>query len=930
MFRKILIFLILSVMPVFASQSLQLTQGWNLKGSYLDNIDMSQFDNDNISTVWKWDNGQWQIYSPDSAIDNIIANYNLSAISLINAGDGFWVNAKKSDNITLSGNSPADSDIIISNGWQLLSLKGEVSFPISKFNNDNISTVWKWGSGQWEVYSPDTAIANVIATYNLAPISEINSGEGFWVKGIGDATVTPPSLTFIAVDPYIEGAVFFEDKNGNGVPDDGEQFSTPSDDNGTFTFETPPSPTSVITMIEQGTEDGEAFDGIIKTNLDMCDDTTNQCVASPLTTLVANGLTKQEIVDILSKAGINITVEDFNKNPMKGLKNKVVSSLANDDFSKLQANMMLSGFMNILKKLGKSGFSVTYDDFDNDTINQYLKPIADLVKNVLNKGILSQMKSDMNSQMPSAGGTSLPPVTADVLIKAANSVMHYVTKKAVEEIENGENVDFNGIQSMIADKTMNLAKKYYAVMNADKFSSQAGQSIKQIAGIYKLEKGIKFFISDNGSINSVGKNEFLKFKSEDIADTVLLYTGKLRNKIIKFYDNNTVKYYEFNKVTKEIKKNKGTWLIDDNGTLKTTYTDDNGKEFGAYMHLISNGLYGMRVRVFKYYQGASMLMFDATYKKFKKNKQVIEKLKKYGSVIKPLGKEAILVYNPIDNVTGVGTGKYFEYSEKNKNFVKKAEFNWHVTHLGAIERDYANGTVMQIYILQSNDKFASGIIKLSKNNNTTIYPFFIKRKIFKKSFKDIDLSNVTLGVFGEENFVGKAVYDNNSGVLYINKEDEDNVTTDNLTWWVDNETGWLNLNDGTQTRLIAYDNDSKILFVDNHYQNEDYLSSSSLEKWMIAKQFSDNMTGVYVSDGGDNSTITLSFFDNGTGHFTGENSFDFTYAFSQDNMSMQINLGSSSVEFNMLQKNDNGYMLMGTQSNNGIYGDVFSDDWVKQ
>ncbi|MEI6080695.1 MAG: hypothetical protein WCQ53_08695, partial [bacterium] len=50
------------------------------------------------------------------------------------------------------------------------------------------------------------------------------------------------------VDPYIVGAVLFEDVNNDGVQQATEQSSTPTDANGTFTFPNPLTVGSTIRL----------------------------------------------------------------------------------------------------------------------------------------------------------------------------------------------------------------------------------------------------------------------------------------------------------------------------------------------------------------------------------------------------------------------------------------------------------------------------------------------------------------------------------------------------------------------------------------------------------------------------------------------------------------------------------------------------------
>ena len=74
-------------------QTVELKKGWNLKGSPC-SMNMSVFNNQDISTVWKWEGGKWAVWSPDPKIMNIIQFYGLDVINSIEPLDGFWINAK--------------------------------------------------------------------------------------------------------------------------------------------------------------------------------------------------------------------------------------------------------------------------------------------------------------------------------------------------------------------------------------------------------------------------------------------------------------------------------------------------------------------------------------------------------------------------------------------------------------------------------------------------------------------------------------------------------------------------------------------------------------------------------------------------------------------------------------------------------------------
>jgi hypothetical protein len=65
-------------------------------------------------------------------------------------------------------------------GWNLVG----TSYPlnISYFNKPEVLTVWKWTENSWQFWSPEPSLMEIAQSYGLAPITEINANEGFWVK----------------------------------------------------------------------------------------------------------------------------------------------------------------------------------------------------------------------------------------------------------------------------------------------------------------------------------------------------------------------------------------------------------------------------------------------------------------------------------------------------------------------------------------------------------------------------------------------------------------------------------------------------------------------------------------------------------------------------------------------------------------------------
>lgn len=85
-----------------SNMDLNLKSGWNLVSLKGDSdVNMSQYLTDNsIQIVWKYENNNWQAYSPDPTISNTISNNQITPLTKLNIGDGFWVNSNTDINIS--------------------------------------------------------------------------------------------------------------------------------------------------------------------------------------------------------------------------------------------------------------------------------------------------------------------------------------------------------------------------------------------------------------------------------------------------------------------------------------------------------------------------------------------------------------------------------------------------------------------------------------------------------------------------------------------------------------------------------------------------------------------------------------------------------------------------------------------------------------
>ena len=95
--------LIISAFTVLglSATTIHLNVGWNLVGS-TNSIDLSKdFNNSDIKVVWRWHNGEWQAFSPDENIKNLIQNKGFTLFTKTNQNEGFWVLTDNNVNINL-------------------------------------------------------------------------------------------------------------------------------------------------------------------------------------------------------------------------------------------------------------------------------------------------------------------------------------------------------------------------------------------------------------------------------------------------------------------------------------------------------------------------------------------------------------------------------------------------------------------------------------------------------------------------------------------------------------------------------------------------------------------------------------------------------------------------------------------------------------
>lgn len=191
---------------------LVLTPGWNLLGNSLNqalSVVPTFSDVAVVSTVWKWDivKAGWQFYTPQlnaSELQTYATSQGYGVLSVINPGEGYWVNAKVAASLgTQTGTAFALTSANLVTGWNLVATGSDVS--PTAFNTSlsatppspgtiplNLTTLWAWDSAlsNWYFYAPSleatSGLAAHIAGKGYLDFTQhsktLGKGLGFWVN----------------------------------------------------------------------------------------------------------------------------------------------------------------------------------------------------------------------------------------------------------------------------------------------------------------------------------------------------------------------------------------------------------------------------------------------------------------------------------------------------------------------------------------------------------------------------------------------------------------------------------------------------------------------------------------------------------------------------------------------------------------------------
>jgi hypothetical protein len=173
-----------STFSIIAANGIGLTgPGWNL-------ISLPQQPSDTaISNVlgsisgkyasaWAFQNDAWKVYDP--------ANPELSDLSTLEAGWGYWLDMTEAATLSVTGTEPPKTIYLIT-GWNLAGYNSSASMNIADALASiagKVVSVWAYKNNIWQIYDP--------ANPGLSDLTTMAPGYGYWINTNGACTWTLP------------------------------------------------------------------------------------------------------------------------------------------------------------------------------------------------------------------------------------------------------------------------------------------------------------------------------------------------------------------------------------------------------------------------------------------------------------------------------------------------------------------------------------------------------------------------------------------------------------------------------------------------------------------------------------------------------------------------------------------------------------------
>lgn len=296
---------------------------------------------------------------------------------------------------------------------------------------------------------------------------------------------TSYAVSGVAVDPYISGAVFCEDKDGSDTCDGTEQLSTTSDANGNFYFSNALAGTGQILMKSGsfGTHNGTAYD--LQLAIPISSSATSSINITPMTTLMARGdfNTNNDLATSLNTSyglanggvvAAPLTGSDIVANPLTNLTLNS-STVTDDELKTLRAQLASYTSLKVLEQLKAKYPTLSATDYQHA-----LGVVYGSALKLINAGLSAQLLSDAESYkqtITSGVPVTVPPITLDDITKTAIAISQRLATVGADACENSAP---NSSHMLIAEAAvttkmgnitgnngwgMQLGQRYYAVRN---------------------------------------------------------------------------------------------------------------------------------------------------------------------------------------------------------------------------------------------------------------------------------------------------------------------------------------------------------------------------------------------------------------------------------------------------------------------------------
>lgn len=285
---------------------------------------------------------------------------------------------------------------------------------------------------------------------------------------------TVDGSSVVVVDPYIIGAELFEDKNGNGLQDAGEQGSTITDASGSCSFADPLTPGSVLVMKFGAEHNGVVYELVL--SREVTRGMSGDIIVSPTTTLAADDLTSAQVAQMLSNAGLSgITADMITEDPMQGIA-ALGGSVTDADIVRMRAAVATYVFLRIrngsdtLRALTGAELYASGMNMDGTgALYDILSTAVAIINGALSQTSIDAAQAEIDAA-ESLFGFSLPAITAMDIVQTAVtiadrlSLIGYTTcnKEGYEQaLINVQNTHDNYINSWISQ----LGMRYYGYRN---------------------------------------------------------------------------------------------------------------------------------------------------------------------------------------------------------------------------------------------------------------------------------------------------------------------------------------------------------------------------------------------------------------------------------------------------------------------------------